>query len=116
MLEVVRQGTVAGWRADQKGCTVRHGDFRTLQKRVLQGWSSAQQKGKVLEAALAARDALFYSIMWSTGLRASDTLRRLTQGIERFVVPDGKRREGWYLHIGGSKTETRAKQACRFQL
>jgi hypothetical protein len=37
--------------------------YHALRKRVLQGWSLAQRKGKALEAALAARDALFYLIM-----------------------------------------------------
>jgi hypothetical protein len=73
-------------------------------------------EGKVLEVAWAARHVLSYSIMWSTGPRALGTLRLLMQGIEWFVVPDGERKEGWYLHIGGSKTETWAKQARIFQL
>jgi hypothetical protein len=64
--------------------------YHALRKRVLQGWSSAQRKGNVLEAALAAQDALFYLIMSSTGLRALDMLRLLMQGIEQFLLVPGE--------------------------
>jgi hypothetical protein len=62
------------------------------------------------------QDALVYSIMWSIGHSALDTLRLMMQGIEWFLVPGEECKEGWYLHIGGSKIKTLAKQARMSQL
>lgn len=92
------------------------GVYRALQKHVLAEWNRARSAGNYLEAASMARDALCYAIMWTTGLRAKDTLRLLSQGVEWFSSGTQERSAGWYLHIGGSKTETRARQARMFQL
>ena len=68
-----------------------------------------------MAAALAARDALFFALMWATGLRAADTLRILTQNIDAFKgTPEGGK--GWYLHLMGSKTERTYKQSRMFKL
>jgi integrase len=89
--------------------------FQKLQKQVLSGWVRAKM-GQPHETILAARDALFYSTMWTTGLRATDCLRLLSQGIEWFESPGSRYKAGWYLHIGGSKTEKKARQARMFRL
>jgi hypothetical protein len=45
-----------------------------------------------------------------------DSLRLLTQGDEWFKATKDRQQAGWYLHVGGTKTERKASQARMFQL
>jgi integrase len=90
--------------------------FTSLMKAALVKWSQCQRAGDHLESALAARDALFFSIMWSTGLRAGDTLRLLRQDIEFAELSDGPTTRCWYLHTSGTKTEGVPGASRLFQL
>ena len=90
--------------------------FQALMKAALAAWSRSRRSEDHVESALAARDALFYSIMWSTGLRAADTLRLLRQDIEFAELAEGPTTRCWYLHTSGTKTEGVPGASRLFQL
>jgi integrase len=90
--------------------------FEVLMTAALGAWSKCRRKENHIESALAARDALFYSIMWSTGLRAADALRLLKQDIEFAELSDGPTTHCWYMHTSGSKTEGVPGASRLFQL
>lgn len=90
--------------------------FKALMKAALGDWSKCRRRESHIESALAARDALFFSIMWSTGLRAADALRLLRQDIEFAELSDGPTTRCWYLHTSGSKTEGVPGASRLFQL
>lgn len=89
--------------------------FRKLIDVVLEEWIEHRNKAVWLEAARCARDALLYSLMWHTGLRASDALQLLQQNIMPFS-PTGQIPGGWYMYTAGSKTEFRPNQSRVFRL
>lgn len=62
-------------------------------------WLQARNHAK---SFLAVRDALFLSILWFSGLRASDALRILCQQIEPVTTDDGT--AGWALHVAVTKS------------
>jgi len=79
--------------------------FEQLQLLVLTDWSANRRSSNHVGAARSARDALFFSLMWCTGLRCQDTLRLLKQNVEPAALASGPTTRCWYLHVAGTKTE-----------
>jgi hypothetical protein len=79
--------------------------FEQLQTLVLTDWSISRRAGDHVASARSARDALFFSLMWCTGLRCQDTLRLLKQNVEPAALASGPTTRCWYLHVAGTKTE-----------
>lgn len=71
--------------------------YQALMRIVLSSWSRASSNGDHLRAANAIQDALFYSIMWHTGLRAADTFELRYQQIR----PVG---DSWKIPLTLTKT------------
>ena len=79
--------------------------YELLMVRVLGLWTSHRAAGRHLLALSAAREALYYAILWHTGLRASEALRLLRQHIEHIrAVGAMGLVDAWDLHVGVSKT------------
>jgi integrase len=88
--------------------------YELLFNTILKAWGQLMQAHEFSEAASAAQDMLLYSIMWSTGLRASDALGLLRQNAEWFTQSGGS--SVLYLYVTGSKTETRVHQTRMFRI
>lgn len=112
-----REQRDAGCKAKQ-AALVDSGAFLHLQQVVWNGWSLYSKMGQYVAAATAAQDALFYSILWGSGLRPTEATRVAGAHVTLFdlavaeaspcapVAPD--RQRGWYLHVGVTKTSERA--------
>jgi hypothetical protein len=64
--------------------------------------SALTQQRKFVKAVLELRDALFFSVLWHTGLRASDALRILHQQVEASHSDDAK--DVWILSVAVTKS------------
>lgn len=80
--------------------------FHAIMDHILGLWATYREEGRLVDAYVAARDALLYSVMWNTGMRASDTLRLLSQHIEegRCKTASGEEVPCWHLHVAVSKS------------
>lgn len=100
----------------QAGVKVKQADlisfsvFTALTDILCKRWARATRLEKHDEAAGWARDALFYSIMWCTGLRAADCFQLLSQSVKMCSLESGDFKRGWKLAVLGSKTEFRVGQ------
>lgn len=68
---------LAGGVATKRAALFDKSAYKAFQRGIMSGWR--RSKGTALQAARAAADAMFFSTMWHTGLRAADTLRLLQQ-------------------------------------
>lgn len=57
--------------------------YKTLQHCILQFVSQSSAAKQWLDAIRSAQDAFIFSLMWYTGMRASDTLKLLVQNVRR---------------------------------
>jgi hypothetical protein len=76
--------------------------YHRLMDRPLEAWRCFHSGKRHYEAALAAKDSLLYSIMWYTGLRASDAANLLHQHIR--TVATETLTTAWRLHVALTKT------------
>lgn len=87
--------------------------FRCIMDRVQGLWVAHRSAGRYALALQSAREALLYSILWETGLRASEAMRLLRQHIRQSSVSEkgGRPIAVWDLHIALTKTAAAASQA-----
>ena len=85
--------------------------YRQLMDRPLEAWRCFHRSKRYYEAALASKDSLLYSLMWHTGLRASDVANLLHQHIRSIPPGSSEAAPGWHLHVGLTKTASRPDSA-----
>jgi hypothetical protein len=76
--------------------------FKYILDGFLQQVATLELQRKYLKVMLLLRDALFFSVLWHTGLRASDALRILHQQVEGACDSDG--RPTWVLSVAVTKS------------
>lgn len=84
--------------------------FRKVMDHVYSAWSRASRAGDHLAAAMYARDAMFYVLLWESGLRASNALNLLEQQLKYFPR-EGAEAPRWLVQVGVTKT-ARSPQAA----
>ena len=88
--------------------------FRYIMDGCLRQVAELSQRSKFAKVVLALRDAMFFSLLWHTGLRASDALRILHQQVELAREADGT--QVWCLSVAVTKSARDARQRRRIRL
>lgn len=71
--------------------------FHRIMATVHSDWAAAKRTGALVAGAMAARDGLFYTLLWCSGFRASDGLKL---GVAQ-LAPFPARQEGGVWKAGG---------------
>lgn len=96
--------------------------FDAILGRTLECWKLAAQRAAAgdssarIVAAEYARDALFYSILWDSGLRASDALSLHASQLMFFGPSDEAPNGGLYLLVNTTKTTASLKDVHRITI
>lgn len=88
--------------------------FRHLIDGYLQQCVALTSKRQFVKVVLVLRDALFLSVLWHTGLRASDALRLLHQQVEESCGDDGK--AVWVLTVAVTKSARDPRKRRRIRI
>ena len=105
-LEVTEREQTAGGVGAVQAALVDESVYEALMRATQRAWLRNQNADQPVQAMEAARDGLFYSMLWNTGLRASDALRLEASQLQLF-------QGGVYVAVAVSKGSGKSTGAHR---